>query len=98
PPSLPRVPYTTLFRSDLIKAGVMLLDLVPDTLQQGELDLEDEGGRDRTRLMSAMDCLNDRFGKGTVHVASTGLDDHRREWGMRQDRKSTRLNSSHVKI
>lgn len=73
---------------DLIKAGVMLLDLVPDTLQQGELDLEGDDDRDRTRLMAAMDCLNDRFGKGTLHVASGGLDDHRREWGMRQERRT----------
>ena len=73
---------------DLIKAGVMLLDLVPDHVHQGELDLADDDTKDRSRLMSAMDCLNNRFGRGTVHVASTGLDDHRREWGMRQERRT----------
>lgn len=73
---------------DLIKAGVMLLDLVPDSVHQAELELDDDGGRDRSRLMSAMDLLNDRFGKGTLHVASTGLDDHQREWGMRQERRT----------
>lgn len=73
---------------DLTKAGVMLLDLVPDTVHQGELDLENDSGRDRSRLMTAIDCLNDRFGKGTVHVASAGLDDHHREWGMRQERRT----------
>ena len=37
------------------KAGVFLVDLQPDTEQQGELDLEPEERRDRTRLMLAMD-------------------------------------------
>jgi DNA polymerase V len=62
------------------KAGVMLLDLQPDTNQQTELDLEDgDSGEDRTRLMVAMDTLNQRFGKGTVLTASAGLDGVRRE-------------------
>lgn len=75
---------------DLIKAGVMLLDLAPDHLVQGELDLEDDGAEEaeRSRLMKVMDGLNNRFGKGTVHVASSGLDDPHREWGMRQERKT----------
>jgi DNA polymerase V len=75
---------------DLIKAGVMLLDLAPDHLVQGELDLEDDGAEEaeRSGLMKVMDGLNNRFGKGTVHVASSGLDDPHREWGMRQERKT----------
>lgn len=74
----------------LIKAGVMLLDLVPDASQQRELDLEGDAVKDRTRLMSAMDVLNDRFGKGAVHVASTRLNDRHRQWGMRQERRTPR--------
>jgi hypothetical protein len=35
----------------------------------------------------ALDCLNDRYGKGTVHVASTGSVGPAREWGMRQERR-----------
>lgn len=75
---------------DLIKAGVMLLDLTPDHLVQGELDLEDDGAAvaERGRLMKVMDGLNNRFGKGTLHVASSGLDDAHREWGMRQERRT----------
>jgi DNA polymerase V len=72
----------------LIKAGVMLLDLVPGSVHQAELDLEPEVGRDRTRLMTALDALNGRYGKGTLHVASTGLPDHTRQWGMRQERRT----------
>ena len=38
--------------------------------------------------MAAMDRLNGRFGKGTLHMASSGLDDHHRLWGMRQERRT----------
>ena len=65
----------------LTKARVMLLDLMPNTLNQGELDLQDEDAPERAQLMSAMDTLNGRFGKGAVHGASTGADDTGRVWG-----------------
>ncbi len=61
-------------RSDRI-AGVMLLDLVPGNVLQGELDLEEEDHRDRTKLMVALDTLNQRYGKGTVHSGATGGDE-----------------------
>ncbi|CAM8620905.1 DinP Nucleotidyltransferase/DNA polymerase involved in DNA repair [Comamonadaceae bacterium] len=71
------------------KAGVMLLDLQPDNQVQTELDLEDDdAGEDRTRLMHAMDTLNQRFGKGTVLTASAGLDGVHRQWSMKQLRKT----------
>ncbi|CAM8665631.1 DinP Nucleotidyltransferase/DNA polymerase involved in DNA repair [Comamonadaceae bacterium] len=71
------------------KAGVMLLDLQPDTNQQAELDLEGgDSEEDRTKLMTAMDTLNQRFGKGTVLTASAGLDGARREWSMKQLRRT----------
>lgn len=73
----------------LIKAGVMLLDLQPATVHQAELDLGEEPA-DRTRLMSALDALNGRYGKGTIKLASAGLDGPRREWGMRQERRTPR--------
>lgn len=37
------------------KAGVMLLDLQSDTVQQGELNLEEDDAPDRGRLMSTLD-------------------------------------------
>ena len=70
------------------KAGVMLLDLQSDQLQQGELDLEDDRMEDRSRLMLAMDTLNRRFGKGKVHLASAGLEGNQRTWSMRQERRT----------
>ena len=72
----------------LAKAGVMLLDLQPDTLQQGELNLEDDHGTDTLRLMSAFDTLNQRYGQGTVMMASAGLAGDRRAWAMKQLRKT----------
>lgn len=47
----------------MAKAGVMLLDLVPGSVLQGDLDLEEEDQRDRTRLMAALDTLNGRYAK-----------------------------------
>lgn len=46
--------------------------------------------RDRTLLMSAVDELNRRFGRGALHLASTGLDGERRPWSMKQERRTPR--------
>jgi DNA polymerase V len=86
------------------KAGVMLLELQPDTVRQGELDWGevgdggDQGDRggggslahqeDKTRLMSALDSINQRFGKGTMKMASAGLEGDRRAWSMKQERRT----------
>ena len=72
----------------MAKAGVMLLDLVPGNVLQGELDLEDEDHRDRTPLMAALDALNQRYGKGTVHSGSTGGTNKGKDWGMKQERRT----------
>ena len=74
----------------LSKAGVMLQDLCPATVQQGDL-LFQEPGRDQSKLMEAMDRVNARFGKGTVHVASTGVPEQDESgWRMRQERRTPR--------
>jgi len=70
----------------LSKAGVMLLDLMPNTVCQGELNFEPEDAKDKTRLMIAFDAINDRFGRGTIHIGSAGVKDANRSWGMRQER------------
>lgn len=53
------------------KAGVILLDLEDGDHEQQELLLDDEP-EDRSELMSAIDRLNDRYGKGVVSLASVG--------------------------
>ena len=74
------------------KAGVMLLDLQPNSIIQGELDLDDGDSlgdiADKARLMSALDAINKRYGRGTMKMASAGLDGDRRVWSMRQERRT----------
>ena len=72
----------------MAKAGVMLLDLMPGNVLQGELDLEEEDHRDRTQLMVALDALNQRYGKGTVHSGATGSTNRGKDWGMKQERRT----------
>lgn len=72
----------------LAKAGVMLLDLQPDTVQQGELDLDADDAPERGTLMLALDGINDRYGRGTVHMASAGLAGDKRAWAMKQERRT----------
>lgn len=75
-----------------IKAGVILVELQPASVHQGELDLpmpdEPEPTRDRSRLMTAVDEINSRYGKGTVHAAATGQSTPGRVWGMKQERRT----------
>lgn len=72
------------------KAGVMMLDLQSDTVQQIELDLQDDVEQEegRARLMTALDGLNQRYGRGTVLMASAGLAGERRAWSMKQERRT----------
>jgi DNA polymerase V len=67
------------------KAGVMLLDLQGLEMQQQELSLEDDVAPDKGRLMSAMDSLNRKYGRGTLHLASSGLE-NQPSWSMKQER------------
>ena len=80
------------------KAGVMLLELQPDSVRQGELDWGDTDkgsdtasltqADDKSRLMGALDSINQRFGKGTMKMASAGLEGDRRAWSMKQERRT----------
>lgn len=74
----------------LAKGGVMLLDIQPDSIQQSELALGDTNDDcvERTRLMTALDDLNLRFGRGAVTIASAGLDGDHRAWSMKQERRT----------
>jgi DNA polymerase V len=56
----------------LAKAGVMLVDLTDSAIVQGELDLVTADVPDRSKLMTAMDELNLRYGRGAVILASAG--------------------------
>ena len=54
------------------KAGVMLMDLSSQDHSQGELDLEADPITDKSRLMSAVDAVNRRYGRGSLVLASMG--------------------------
>ena len=71
------------------KAGVMLLDLSPAQRCQQELSLEQEPqSSEREKLMRALDAINLRYGRGTLQLASAGLEGNGRLWTMRQERKT----------
>jgi len=72
----------------LIKAGVMLLDISPAAVQQGELDFGNDDSPGKAKLMATMDVLNQRFGRGTVGIAGAGLPKSSRVWMMKQERLS----------
>ena len=71
------------------KAGVMLMDLQPATRQQLTLDLDADMPENRVQLMQAMDEVNQRFGRGTLSLASAGTAGRHRAWSMKQERLSS---------
>lgn len=79
-----------IYKPDFLyaKAGVMLLELQPASVQQSELDLEPDEAPDPARLMDTLDGLNRRYGRGTVLLASTGLAGEQRLWSMKQERRT----------
>ena len=79
-----------------VKAGVTLVDLQPASHAQSALDLfgpiptREAPARDRASLMSAMDALNQRFGREAVTVASASRRPGRSAHASRQERRSPR--------
>ena len=65
------------------KAGIVLSEITPVGQQQSDW-LEPSQTTD-TRLMEAIDALNNRFGRGCVKVSSGGMYE---QWQMKQERKS----------
>ena len=70
------------------KAGVMLLSLGSADVLQQELPLDNENATDPggSRLMLALDAVNDRFGRNTLTIASAGLAGDQKQWRMKQER------------
>ncbi len=67
------------------KAGIMLDDLL--RLEDRPLTLFDSEKPKSQALMSALDQVNDRFGKKTMVLASEGME---RSWKLRADHRSPR--------
>lgn len=77
------------------KAGVMLVDLVPEGVHQAEFDFNASdtvahAGDEMQSLMRTVDELNRRFGRGSVKVASAGASASPKPagWTMRQERRT----------
>ena len=84
------------------KAGVMLLDLAPDTVEQLTLALSEPtagasepetarstaGHRDLSALMRTVDAVNHRHGRDCLRLASAGIGTESRKWVMRQERRT----------
>lgn len=70
------------------KAGVILLDLASAAVVQQELDLfgadEPPCRPAQGALIATLDAINDKFGKGTLKLASAGAPNRPRVWEMRQ--------------
>lgn len=73
------------------KAGVMLLDLQKPSATTGDLfsNISIVNGS----LNNVIDGINDKFGRGTITHASTGLKS-KPAWGMRQGNLSPRYTAS----
>ena len=81
------------------KAGVMLMDLSDEGVEQGELSLEDERLEQAkpahcAQLMQTLDRLNQRYGRGTLSVASSGITTQHKIWSMRQERLTPRYTTA----
>lgn len=69
------------------KAGVLMVGLCSETTIQGHLWEKDEGWEKRKRLMSIMDEVNARFGRGTIGIAASGA---KQTWKMQSKWRSPR--------
>jgi DNA polymerase V len=67
------------------KAGIVLSEIFPASYHQSDLLLIETEKTESHKLMTAIDQLNKRFGRGTVKISSQGA---HQEWQMKQERKS----------
>jgi DNA polymerase V len=71
----------------LSKAGVMLLDLAPESVCQGEL-FEQNDSVDSGIISKTLDVINARFGRGAIQLGSSSLKNARRDWAVTRERLS----------
>jgi DNA polymerase V len=67
------------------KTGVMLIGIKPAVVKQLSLLAQHGAGDKSDRLMKALDGLNQRYGRNTVSVYSSGS---RKTWAMRRENMS----------
>jgi DNA polymerase V len=78
------------------KAGIMLYDLGAPGSRPGNLldwvKQKSAAGRSDSKLMSALDAVNQRFGRGTLRFAAEGK--HEAPWRVKSDRRSGRVTTA----
>ena len=67
------------------KAGVMLMELVPEEGQQTDMFSNLQSNIKTSNLMSTLDSINKKYSKGTIKLASEGT---HKVWAMRRSFKS----------
>ena len=67
------------------KAGVMLSDITPEGISQGELFASQPITPKASKLMSTLDQINRKMGEGVLKLASDGVE---QEWKMKRGNKS----------
>ena len=72
------------------KAGVILMDLIPNGNEQANLFVKKEYGKSDL-LMQTLDDINRQHGRGTVKFAAEGLE---QVWAMRNNHRSPRYTTS----
>lgn len=84
----------TIFRQGFkyAKAGVMALALSPAEHGQVEMPFgiapDDSKSQLRAELMATMDKVNDKYGRGSLHVAATKSVAVAKPWTMKQERRT----------
>lgn len=73
------------------KAGVMLMELVSEGGKQQDLFGYSAGEPKASKLMATLDRINQKYSKGTVKLASEGID---KAWVMRRGAKSPNYTGS----
>ena len=76
------------------KAGIMLSEITPNSKRQEDLFAEAEPAGE-SKLMSVLDRVNQRFGRGVIRISSQ---DAGEDWSMRQERKSPAYTTSWQEI
>src|SRR3712207_8118328 len=87
PPRSTLFPYTTLFRSEMFETGIKVVDLIQPFLRGGKIGLFGGAGVGKTVLIQEL--INNVAQKHSGFSVFAGVG---------EDRKSTRLNSSHANI
>lgn len=73
------------------KAGVMLTGLTEKASYQHDMFASTEGQEKSTKLMKALDEINDRFGRDSLICASSGFD---RRWAMKCGNRSPKYTTA----